>query len=28
MLGMEQLQHAQTHFATAAEALFKQSIKV
>jgi hypothetical protein len=26
MLGMEQLQHAQIHFATAAEMLFKQSL--
>jgi len=26
MLGMEQLHHAQVHFATAAEALFKQSL--
>jgi hypothetical protein len=26
MLGMEQLHHAQVHFATAAETLFKQSI--
>jgi hypothetical protein len=27
MLGMEQLHHAQVHFATAAEALFKQSMR-
>jgi hypothetical protein len=26
MVGMEQLQHAQIHFETAAEALFKQSL--
>jgi len=26
MLGMEQLHHAQVHFATAAEMLFKQSM--